>query len=362
MEAKDTPADMWNVAFLVKDFPEALRTVGPAHFMSTIDEHFLEGLKKLPRKEAAILNFIAHHSAKQFIWVGFKVDAPDKLSALAEAYHRMEGLIDGASFWGHNDTPAISETAWVGLADDPDMSLVVFRRQLWIEMVTAPNESALLWETRNKELRARVNRFFSLAIEQHTRSGVPLARQIRHSMRMFRHGKQSGSWGVEFICKFCALEGLVCGEERHGKHEKIKTRLSALFRDNSTEFTRRCTKLWEFRSDAVHTAKAFDAGSLNEGASLGIHIEQIEHLFVGVLVFALERLPTTETVADLWSGLGGYQLPDFARQNRPSDLPKYAAPNMEVSTGVRMGDGGNLFRKFIEMGRARYDAAYQEKA
>ena len=109
-------------------------------------------------------------------------------------------------------------------------------------------------------------------------------------MRMFRHGKQSGSWGVEFICKFCALEGLVCGDERFHKQEELKKRLVALFRDSSSEFTGQIAKLWSYRNGAVHTARAFDSGRLKEGAPLGVQIENIEYLFVGALVFAIEQL------------------------------------------------------------------------
>ena len=350
----DKPTTVWQVAFLVRDFPAELRTLGPTHFNGTIDEHFLTQLRKLG--EPSILEFLGPHTPKRFIWVAFSVEAENRLEAIGEARHRMEGLIDGASFWGDNVFPRISEFVWVGAADHPDLQIIHFHRQIWIEMPLAAPASNATWQERNRELQVRVNRFFGLALNQHSKSMTPLARQIRHSMRMFRHGRESGSWGVEFICKFCALEGLVCGDEQHDKAKKLKQRLVALFRDSSAEFVGRIRKLWEFRSGAVHTARAFDAGDLDDGAALGVHLEGIEHLFAGVLVFALEQIPDVNDVDALWRAVGGYCLPDFARLERPKDFPRYAVPQMELSTAVTMARGGDLLRKHLQAARAAYEA------
>ena len=348
-----TPKTLWHVAFLVRDYPEELRTLGPSHFNGRIDEAFLEALRKIG--EESIVNFVAHYAANRFIWVAFCIDAQSTLDAIAEARHRMDGLVDGASFWSDNKWPAISDFVWVGRPDDPDLHIVQHHRQVWIEMVATSPNSRAAWQQRDEELRARVNRFFGLALDQHSRSMTSLGRQIRHSMRMFRHGKHSGSWGVEFICKFCALEGLVCGDERQRKEEKLKRRLAALFRNPSPEFTDRVGTLWRYRSEAVHTAKAFDAGGLDDGAPLGVHIEEIEYFFVGALVFALEHINAADDTANLWLGVGNYTLPEFSR--RPRDFPKYAVPNMEMSTQVRMTGGGELLKQHFAAARSQYEAA-----
>jgi hypothetical protein len=342
----------WHVAFLVRDYPAELRTLGPSHFNGTIDENFLSQLRSL--NEVSILEFLGPHAATRFIWVAFEVEASDRLEAIGEARHRMEGLLDGASFWGANLLPRISEFVWVGAADHSDLQIVHFHRQIWIEIPLAAPASSAKWQERHRELQARVNRFFSLALNQHSRSMTSLGRQVCHSMRMFRHGRESGSWGVEFICKFCALEGLVCGDEQHDKAKKLKRRLSALFRDQSAEFSGRIKKLWDFRSGAVHTARAFDAGSLNDGAALGVHLEEIEHLFAGVLVFALEQIPTVGNVDDLWRSVEAYVLPDFVRAERPKDFPRYAVPQMEISTPVTMQRGGDLLRSHLAGAHAAY--------
>jgi hypothetical protein len=345
----------WQIAFLVRDYPEELRTLGPAHFNGQIDETFLDLLRKTG--ERSILDFLGHDVANRFIWVAFEVDAESRLDAIAEARHRVEGLVDGASFWGDNEWPSISGFVWVGQADDPNLQIVLHHRQVWIEMLNTATESRAAWKQRNEELRTRVNRFFSLALDQHSRATTPLSRQIRHSMRMFRHGKHSGSWGVEFICKFCALEGLVCGDEQRRKGEKLRQRLAVLFRDSSVQFVERIEKLWRYRSEAVHTARAFDSGNLDDGAPLGVHLEEIEYFFAGVLVFALEQVVTVDDVTALWQNAGTYTLPDFARLQRPRDFPKYAVPNMEIPTRIQMAGGGAILKQHLTAARARFEAA-----
>jgi hypothetical protein len=44
-----------------------------------------------------------------------------------------------------------------------------------------------------------------------------LRRQLAYSVKMFRQGIISGDPGIEYLCKFSALEGLVCGSQTKNK-------------------------------------------------------------------------------------------------------------------------------------------------
>jgi hypothetical protein len=255
-----------------------------------------------------------------------------------------------------NAKPRISGFAWVGEADEPNLQVVIYHIQGWADFMGTP-ESRAVWKKRDEELRSRVGRFNSMAIDFHSRSQTKLARQVRHSLRMFRHGQHTGNWGVEFICKFCALEGLVCGEIVEKKLATLISRLCALFPASEGETEAMVRKLWKLRSAAVHTAQAFDAGCLKEGGHLGVHIGEIDFLFTGVLVFALERVYEAEDVQPLWAGVTGYSLPDFARLRRPDDLARHAIRQMEVPLEVWLSGGGDLFRKHLAMGKEAYKAA-----
>lgn len=351
-----SPEVPWNVAFLVRDFPKELRTIGPQHFNGIIDEAFLKPLRDLGNEAAGIQHFLGHYSFDRFSWFGFRVTSDRRLDAITEANHRMAGLIDAVAICHPNAKPVISGFAWVGEGDEPNLQIVTYHLQGWADFIGTV-ESQTAWKRRDEELRTRVSRFNSLAIDFHSRSRTALARQIRHSLRMFRHGQHAGSWGVEFICKFCALEGLVCGELTEKKLATLVSHLTALFPESRDSTEAMVRKLWDFRSTAVHTAQAFDAGCLTEGGHLGVHIGEIEFLFTASLVFALERLYAAENVQQLWAGVSNYTLPDFARLRRPDDLARYAIKQMEIPMKLWLTGGGELFRKHLQMGKKAYDAA-----
>lgn len=346
----------WNVAFLVRDFPEELRTVGPRHFTGRFDETFLQPLRDLGNREPGIKHFLGHYLAERFIWVGLRVPGEKRLDGMAEARHRLEGMVDGVAACHSNARPKISGFVWIGRADETDLHIFIHHQQGWADFL-GTEETRAAWKKRDEELRTRIIKFYSLAIDMHSRSQTSLAKQIRHSLRMFRHGQHSDSWGVEFICKFCALEGLVCGELEERKQATLVARLIALFPEATEKTEEMVRKLWKYRSAAVHTAQAFDAGCLDEGAPLGVHIAEIEHLFIAALVFALDRIYAADDVAQLWGNVANYTPPDFIRLRRPDDLARHAIRQMEVSLEVRLAGGGNIFRKHLAMGKAAYDAA-----
>lgn len=346
----------WNVAFLVRDFPEELRTIGPLHFNCCFDESFLRPLRELGERQLSIKHFIGHYPADRFIWFGLRVPGERKVDGIAEARHRLEGMVDGAAVTPSNARPKISGFAWVGEAEGTDLDVVIYHQQGWADFLGS-EESRTAWKQRNEELQTRIVKFYSIAVDMHSRSQTVLARQIRHSLRMFRHGQHSGSWGVEFICKFCALEGLVCGELKEKKQAALIQRLSSLFPETSRATAEMVSKLWKYRSAAVHTAQAFDAGCLDEGAPLGVHIAEIEHLFIASLVFALDRIYAANDVTQLWQGIADYSLPEFARLRRPNDLARIAVTEMELSLQIHLAGGGELFRKNLAKGHAAYDAA-----
>ena len=76
-------------------------------------------------------------------------------------------------------------------------------------------------------------------------------------MKMYRAGAQTEDFGLEFICKWSALEGLVCGGELRNKGQLLRDRLSALLPSPPGETEMLVKELWKFRSQAVHEALAF---------------------------------------------------------------------------------------------------------
>lgn len=353
-EDDQAPRVSYNVAFLVRNYPPEMHIQGPTSFMGRIDEAFIKPLRELAPKHSEIAMFVGANPAEQFTWVGIQLSAETRLNAVAEARHRVEGFVDAAALTIETAvTPTICDIIFVGLTGDPKLMLSRYHGDSWIHMVHGGNEGNEFWKDRSDRLRARLVSFYQLATDGHSKSVSDLGMQLRHSLRLFRHGVQTGCYGVEFICKFCALEGLVCGDIRHDKKRHLVQRLKALLPSEAASVGAKVEELWKYRSEAVHTARAFDSGPLDHGASLGVNLENLNRIFVAVVVFALDQIPNVDTVSDLWVRIGSYSLPPYAFAKRPDGMTQYALKNAEFELKIGSPTLGSLFESTLKTMRAR---------
>ncbi len=79
-----------------------------------------------------------------------------------------------------------------------------------------------------------------------------------------------------------------------------------------------------------------------------VHIDTVEYLYRGAIVFALDSLDTTTTVEDLWSKAGRYVLPDCVLSERPADMPRCAIESALFDTNLVWKGAGLEFDKFYE--------------
>lgn len=355
-EPEESPASRrsYNIAFLLRNYPRAMHIQGPTFFMVGIDEEFMKPLRELSSKEPAIAMFVANNPKEQFSWVGVQLSSDTRLNAIAEARHRVEGFIDGAALTIETGViPTICEIVYVGLSGNPELTLTRYRSDSWIHLAHGGNEGNAFWQQRNDRLRGRLVSFFRLATDGHPKSLSDIGLQLRHSLRLFRYAVQTGNFGVEFICKFCALEGLVCGDIRSGKKRLLAHRLSALFPNESAEIGTKIDRLWKYRNEAVHTARTFDAGPLDHGASLGVNLEDLNRLFVGVIVFALDQIPAVDTIHDLWTKVEAYSLPSYASAKRPEGMTQYLLKNAEFELKIHSPTLGTIFESTLKTARER---------
>lgn len=145
---------------------------------------------------------------------------------------------------------------------------------------------------------------------------------------------------MEFICKWSALEGLVCGGTRSGKRRLLLERLAALFRDEKQQVETEVNDLWITRNDAVHEAKAFRSTQLAESSPLAGPIESTDRLFLAVVAFALAHIEAVDSITDLWARVRTYSLPDPVKERRPKQMPRFMVTACRMRTGAVWTDGG----------------------
>jgi hypothetical protein len=190
--------------------------------------------------------------------------------------------------------------------DDDDAWLCLLFPEQWTFMDSHDNASRD-WADRSEHIFKQLWPFFDVVAGVHARHASPLAEQLAYSLKMYRRGATASEAGVEFICKWSALEGLVSPGDS-AIRRTIVERLETLFSDRKHDIEPLIAELWKRRNKAVHTARATGAVS---------PMDSIDELFLGVAVFALAHLDRAESLQELWAFASSFDVPSFARQTRP---------------------------------------------
>ncbi len=143
------------------------------------------------------------------------------------------------------------------------------------------------------------------------------------------------------------MESLVCGGDREKKGAKLKARLPWLFRDDPKVTPDFVDCLWKARNDAVHEANAEFSELLDGSKAPQIHLDDVEHLLAGVVVFSIAHLDRYDTVPSLWRGTmddpSPYRLPPEMLIRRPVAITRFAVSQMVENMSLRFKGAARLF-------------------
>jgi hypothetical protein len=105
--------------------------------------------------------------------------------------------------------------------------------------------------------------------------------------------------------------------------------------------------LWEARSKAVHEANAEFSEQVGGTIAPQIHLDEIDHLLAGVMVFAVAHLDSEDSVASLWKNAKDapvrYQLPPELLTRRPAAIARYPVGQMVENLSLRFKNAAHLF-------------------
>jgi len=229
--------------------------------------------------------------------VFFKNDLPDEGEAFRQAYERVTALIDVFSLLTF-EIPKLLPVAIT--ASDGEQKAKV--RAFGFDTTGR----AFIGEIEEKFLRhgefvlKQLLPAFDVASGIHANSQNEVADQLSTLAKMYRHGRLALDLQMQFLSKFTAMEGLVCGSQQNGHGQLLRTRLPELFKARLS--TARINELWKLRCRASHAG----AGSWREFSAA---LPDVELLVVGCAIFAAEHLKQVNTIKDLWPRASGYSLP-----------------------------------------------------
>lgn len=323
-----------------------------AEFSPDIRGLLVNALTGSNASDAAVhVEFFRRAEKTDIVAVGMRLPADDAKAAMALGRHRLDAFIDAWALTVPR-LPKVSQLVVVCPEGKPDGWLQSFSPTFWVEMTDPDNtKGAGQWSDRNDRMFGAILPLFDVATSEHAASSTALAQQLAFSAKMYRHGGESQVFAIEFLCKFAALEGLVCGGERQLKRQKLTQRLPALFRGDAA-VNADLNKLWDWRNAAVHQSQGFHSEFATEGKPVQVHVVTLERLFAGTVVFAASMLGKAATVSELWSRVTEYTLPPFAAMSRPSGAMRFPGTNWHAGTGLTLRGARSLFEQCLHSANA----------
>ena len=240
----------------------------------------------------------------------------DRSKAISHTLFRMNSLLDGYCLLKEIITPRLSPIILVRENLSNDLLVLHCKNHGWAHHHSKEGTEFEAWKQYETDFMTKLIPFFDIAGGDSLQPLNEIEQQILSSANMFRAGVESNSFAIEYLCKFAALEGLVCGVERNEKRKLLQTRLQALF-SKTTVSEAMISDLWNKRSEAIHQSKALEHELLPNSYPLQVKTDDIHFLFNGALVFALESKTNHLSLKALWTSAGGFALPEWLRKPNP---------------------------------------------
>ncbi|HYE30281.1 MAG TPA: hypothetical protein VEH27_02530 [Methylomirabilota bacterium] len=270
---------------------------------------------------------------------GVRTNEPSEMHAVAHGFRILSGMLDGIALAAESSV-RVCPVVFAREKDSPDLHLQIFVDEGgWASIgLTASFEET--WTKRRAAIYERVFKFADLV--NGNKPASELTDQIRCSSKMYRHGGESRIFGLQFLAKFSAVEGLVCGPALFNHGHLLKTRISCLFR-KIPEVCCTVSDLWNHRCSASHQARAFEQFG---GEHLPALIPTLDLLFSGLFVFAVDLSPRVTTVKDLWGEAARYALPPELLVQHPPNS-RFAVSRADRRTDFKVTNNGRIFDQFF---------------
>lgn len=284
--------------FLVSGIPSEMRISHEHHALVGLGETERREIERIAVKQGGLADWLRRAGSGISVAI-FRNDFSSETEGFTAAFKQISSILDGYTFLTEDTTPELSPLVLIRVRDEHNACAKIFSQRAMVRWGNPTAESALAWKERKSLLKDRWIAFFD-SVAGDSKVDTEIVRQLGLSARMYRHGQRAAAYDVEFLCKFTALEGLVCGSRRSGHIQLLTSRLPLLFR-NWPELKEEIKRLWEYRCAASHQGNS----SHEQMSTL---IEPVAKLTLGVFVFALDNIGAAKSIDELWECAADYQL------------------------------------------------------
>jgi hypothetical protein len=331
----------WDVQFFFKTPTHFPLLSGDALRIATITKSGWSRIIELQEKLTSLKHFLENIERQYVLICSIRTSAATAHKAIFKAHRLLATYIDSLAVAGFC-IPAVSPVIVVREGNEPDAQVMEFYRDKWLEgrpSTTAERES---WTARSDEIMQHLLPVLSQLIEKSPDDRNEIAWRALHSAKLFRRGIESRNFGMEFFCKFAALENLVAGGEILKKGEKIRSRLTDLVGDVLPDTESSVTELWNRRHPLVHEARLEFIDEDPQAFPVHIYMETLNWLFQVTFVFLSDHFGSATSLDELWKCAGQYRVPAKVRDTRPKEIARFPASTWSEKCGIVWNGGGKL--------------------
>lgn len=329
-----------DILFLASGIPADRMFRDQGFFFATPDDTLKEMFRLGGQHIPALRQFI--DAAPNLTCFGARTDKRETADGIEQGFQLLSGILDGVALAVEASTLRVCHVALVREAKSDDLDLHIFVDGGGWATFAGSEEFQRQWKERQDAIYDRLLMFVDIVNRQLPHSEI--TDQLQCSAKMYRHGAESRVFGLQFLAKFSAVEGLVCGSERNNHGRLLRTRVAALF-SSVPSAQQMIGELWNYRCSASHQARAFEQFG---AVSLPAYIPYLDFFFLGLFVFALDHCTQAKTFNDLWSQLPRYSLPPKVLIERPDEAPRYAIRRAHHATRVAITGNGRIFDQFFK--------------
>lgn len=279
---------------------------------------------------------------KQYVLVcSIRTSATTAHKGIFKAHRVLDSYLDSLAVAGFC-IPSVSPVIVVREGNEPDAEVMEFYRDKWLEGRPSTAAERESWTARSDEIMQHLLPVLSELIEKSPDEHNEIAWRALHSAKLFRRGVESTHFGMEFLCKFAALENLVVGGDILKKGEKIRNRLTALVDNVLPDAESSITELWNRRHPLVHEARLEFIDEDPEAFPVHVHMETLNWLFQVTFVFLSDHFGSATSLDELWKSASQYRLPPRVRDTRPKEIGRFPASTWSEKRGIVWKGAGKL--------------------
>ncbi len=330
----------WDVLFFVHGIPKEAVLSADNLRTATITEKTWPLIEKLIELVPQAKPFFDTRLTNKSI-CAFKTEAKTSHNALKQAHEKLGYYLDALGASGF-PVPVLSDVAQLRRDDDKDADIYLFYRDRWLQMNSEKKDGLDKWRTRSGAILDHLLPLLSQLIEGDWDQRDELVKRALYSTRLFRKGIESKAFGMEFLCKFAALENLVVGGERSRKGEKLVRRLEELVGIAMVDAGTVIKKMWDLRHAIVHEARIEFMGGDLDAYPVHIHMEELNWLFQVASVFHADHFGVVTSMKDLWDRAKAYPIPAHIAEMRPSEIGLFPASSWAENRHVVWHGAGLL--------------------